>query len=190
MKYITMNANQKKFFVLFHGTGGNEYSLLSVTGDLDPEASIISFLGEIGSGRSRRYFPPLVNGQLPRADFGKEVDAFLALWETVKPADSDVTFIGYSNGANFILGLLEKQPTIAQKVVLLHPSNLNYHFSESADTTIILTSGASDTISIPGEVRLLSKQLEKHFPNTHTILVDSGHEISDDEIARVNQLLD
>ena len=53
--------------------------------------------------------------------------AFLEeVWQPQKLYD-EVIFIGYSNGANFILGLLEKNPTIANTVILLHPSNLGYH---------------------------------------------------------------
>lgn len=189
MKYLTMPADQMKFFVLFHGTGGNEYSLLSVTGELDPEASILSFLGETGSGRGRRYFAPLVSGKLPRPDFEEKVDEFLELWDSIRPQDAELTFIGYSNGANFILGILEKRPDIAQNIILLHPSNLDYHFSAGSNSRILLTSGASDTLSIPGTVRQLANQLTALFPNTHLALLDSGHELTEREVEAVAQFL-
>ena len=52
MEYITIPAPSNEFFVLFHGTGGNEYSLLPIIGDINPNASVISFLGDEGSGES------------------------------------------------------------------------------------------------------------------------------------------
>ena len=42
-------------FVLFHGTGGNESNLLFLTGELDSHASVISFLGNVGTGKNRRF---------------------------------------------------------------------------------------------------------------------------------------
>lgn len=178
MEYINIPASANEFFVLFHGTGGNEYSLLTVTGDIDPNASVISFLGEEGAGETRRFFKPLVNRQLQRDDFNKKVAAFLTLWDTVKPTDAKITFIGYSNGANFVLGLLEKRPDIAENIVLLHPSNLEYTFEKGSNSRIFLTVGANDLLSIPGDVMKLAKQLTEQFPSTELKMLDSGHEVT------------
>ncbi len=55
---------------------------------------------------------------LPRANFDERVTAFLEeVWQPRKVKYDEVIFIGYSNGANFILGLLEKNPTIANTVI-------------------------------------------------------------------------
>ncbi|MEG2503771.1 MAG: phospholipase, partial [Carnobacterium sp.] len=101
MNYFITDKNNKEFFVLFHGTGGNEYSLLSVSGDLNPEAGVISFLGNSGTGTTRRFFNPLIEGTLDRADFNQNVATFLDTWTEIKPQNAKLTFIGYSNGANF-----------------------------------------------------------------------------------------
>ena len=189
MKYFTIPGDLKKFFVTFHGTGGNEYSLLSVTGDVDPDASIISFLGETGIGRSRRYFDPLITGQLPRENVDEKVAKFLDMWDSVKPTDATVTFMGYSNGANFILAILEKRPDIADKVVLLHPSDLGYKYTGGSDAAILVTIGASDTISLPGDTMKLVEKLKNSFPGTRMKLLDSGHEISSAEIGSVGNFM-
>lgn len=46
MNYINIPGSENEYFVLFHGTDGNEYSLLSVVGDINPNTSVISFLGD------------------------------------------------------------------------------------------------------------------------------------------------
>ena len=116
------------------------------------------------------------------------MDAFLKAWETDKP-EGTVTFIGYSNGANFILGLLEKNPKIADEIILLKPTNLGFTFNEESNVRIIVTAGARDTLSIPGETMKLVKQLETVFPNVVFKLFDHGHEFPDSEIEAVKVML-
>lgn len=190
MNYINIPGSANECFVLFHGTGGNEYTLLSVAGDIDPAASLISFLGDAGSGADRRFFMPLQNGQLERKDFNNRVDRFLKLWDTLKPQGAKVTFIGYSNGANFVLGVLEKAPDIAENIVLMHPSNLGYSFEKGSKSRVIITTGATDTVSLPSEVLALSKQLTEYFPDTKLELLDSGHEVTNEEVAKITVFLD
>ena len=189
MEYLTIPGNLNEYFVLFHGTGGNEYNRLEQAGDIDPYASIISFLGDESTGKQRRYFKPLENGSLNREDFDAKVTAFLELWDSIKPKNATSTFLGHSNGANFILGILEQRPDIADHVVLLHPSNLNYQFSQGSTTRIFLTIGATDTLSIPADGLRLAKQLKEVFPNTESLLLDTGHEITVAEIEKVKEFL-
>lgn len=189
MDYSNIPASANEFFVLFHGTGGNEYSLLAITGDVDPYASVISFLGDEGIGEKRRFFKPLVNGKIQRANFNEKVDEFLVLWDKLKPIDAKITFIGYSNGANFILGILEKRPDIASNIVLLHPSNLDYTFNQQSESRVFLTVGANDTLSIPGDVMRLAHQLKESFPATVVKLLDTGHEVTAIEVQAASKFL-
>lgn len=181
MEQFNIAAKSNTSFVVFHGTGGNEYSLLQVVGDIDPTANIRAYIGEVGKGKERRFFAPLQNGQLDRADLDIHVAAFLKDWVEQKP-EGKVIMLGYSNGANFLLALLEKEPNLADAVILMHPSNLTYHYSGISHTTLIMTAGARDFISIPGESLKLSKSLAAHFPQTTFKLFDHGHEIADDEV--------
>ncbi|QQP70116.1 phospholipase [Carnobacterium sp. CS13] len=189
MNYINIPGSTNEFFVLFHGTGGNEYSLLSVIGDINPNASVISFLGDVGSGAGRRFFDPLQNGHFLRDNFNEKVNQFLTLWDAIKPIDAKLTFVGYSNGANFLLGLMGKRPNIADNVVLMHPSNLGYTFESGSNSNIFLTSGATDIMAIPSESLQLSKQLAKYFPSTKLELLDSGHEVANEEVSKIGEFL-
>lgn len=110
-----------------------------------------------------------------RDSFDKKIDQFLILWDSIKPLETKVTFLGYSNGANFILDILEKCPTVADNVVLMHPSNLGYTFKEFSSCSLLMTSGAIDMISLPSESLQLSKQLSTHFYPVSFELLDSGH---------------
>lgn len=187
MEYFNIEGRTDKYFVLFHGHGGNEYSLLWVIGEIDPSASIITTLAENGSGNNRRYFAPLVNGELDREDFEENISAFIKDWKSLKPTNAEVTFLGYSNGANFIAGILEKEPNIADNYILLHPSNLNYTFNGKSESSVILTAGSTDTISLAADTLKLKEQLDGYFKDTELILTDSGHGITDDEVEKIIQ---
>ena len=188
-QFFQKGSKPNQLVVAFHGTGGNEYQLLTTIATLYSEASVLSYLGTEGVGEQRRFFAPLVNGALPRANFDERVTAFLEeVWQPQKLYD-EVIFIGYSNGANFILGLLEKNPTIANTVILLHPSNLGYQYvSGEFATKVIVTTGAQDELSIPGQVLSLANQLKKHFP-VDFLLVDGGHGLSEEQVTKIKEVL-
>lgn len=190
MNHFTIEGPLNEWIVLFHGTGGNEYSLLQIAGDIEPNAHVLSFLGDVDEGANRRFFAPLKAGTLDRADFDARIDAFLKDWRQLRPEQATrITFMGFSNGANFVLGLLEKEPAIADRVVLLHPSNLAYTFTEGSNAQIIVTSGAMDTLALPGDTMKLTKQLEAVFPNTTLKLLDGAHGMTEQEITYLQDTL-
>lgn len=190
MNYFSIDGPLNEWIVLFHGTGGNEYSLLQIAGDIEPNASVLTFLGDVGEGEARRYFEPLQKGQLQREDFEQRITSFLTQWVDLKPQGAQkITFIGYSNGANFVLGLLEKEPKIADRIVLMHPSDLGYKFERGSESQIVITAGALDGLATPGDTLRLSKQMQEVFPNTTMKLLDSPHNVTDAEIEYLQKVL-
>lgn len=182
MEQFNIASNSNTSFAVFHGTGGNEYSLLQVVGDIDPTAAIRAYIGDVGQGKERRFFAPLQDGELDRTELDTHVSSFLAHWAQQRP-EGTVIMMGYSNGANFLLALLEKEPDLADAVILLHPSNLGYQFTGTSDTALLLTAGARDVLSSPGESLKLSKTLAAHFPHSAFKLFDYGHELTDEEVS-------
>lgn len=183
MNYTFING-QEELFVLFHGTGGNEHSLFPVIGELNPYASVLSFLGNVGVGRQRRFFAPLMlGGFVDRQDLARRVNDFLKQWDQMEEVQhKTITLIGYSNGANFILALLEKRPNLAQQVFLLHPSHLGWKFQVPPTATIVATVGASDTLAPAGPIVQLKQEIEQVGGTMNVVLLDGGHAISDQEI--------
>lgn len=178
-------------FVLFHGTGGNESNLLFLTGELDSHASVISFLGNVGTGKNRRFFNPLVNGKVNKQDYSERIDKFLKNWDLMNISKyKNITFIGYSNGANFTLGLLEKRPDIANTTILLHPSNFDWQFTKKPEKNkIIATTGALDLMAPAADVVKLKNQLSGiGYEEFQIIMLDSGHEITNEEIEKLKEI--
>ncbi|WP_313094123.1 hypothetical protein [Streptococcus parasuis] len=165
MDYRFIKGTRSRLLVFFHGTGGDKESMLFLCQQLDPEAFILSLDGSWGQGRKRRFFDPLIDGQLDLVDVEMRLSAFLDFWQ-----DSDiqpyhqVTFVGFSNGANFIIGLLTKQSNLADNYILLHPSALDYAF--------------------PME-NLVDDWQASAFPKANLARFDKGHFLSQDELTYV-----
>ena len=51
---------------------------------------------------------------------------------------------------------------------------------------MIVTTGAQDELSIPGQVLSLANQLKKHFP-VDFLLVDGGHGLSEEEVTKIKE---
>ena len=190
MEHLFINGTDN-LFVLFHGTGGNESDLLFLTGELDSHASVISFLGNVGIGKNRRFFNPLINGKVDKKDYSERIDEFLKNWDLMDISKyKNITFIGYSNGANFTLGLLEKRPDIANTTILLHPSNFDWQFLKKPEKNkIIATTGALDLMAPAADVVKLKTQLSGiGYEEFQIIMLDSGHEITNKEIEKLKEI--
>ena len=190
MEHLFINGTDN-LFVLFHGTGGNESDLLFLTGELDSHASVISFLGNVGIGKNIRFFNPLVNGKLDKQNYSEKIEKFLKNWDLMDISKyKNITFIGYSNGANFTLGLLEKRPDIANTTILLHPSNFDWQFLKKPEKNkIIATTGALDLMAPAADVVKLKNQLSGiGYEEFQIIMLDSGHEITNEEIEKLKEI--
>jgi hypothetical protein len=190
MEHLFINGTDN-LFVLFHGTGGNESDLLFLIGELDSHASVISFLGNVGIGKNRRFFNPLVNGKLDKQDYSEKIEKFLKNWDLMDISKyKNITFIGYSNGANFTLGLLEKRPDIANTTILLHPSNFDWQFLKKPEKNkIIATTGALDLMAPAADVvKLKTQLLGIGYEDFQIIMLDSGHEITNKEIEKLKEI--
>ncbi|MEB6301962.1 hypothetical protein MXM75_11310 [Mammaliicoccus sciuri] len=190
--FLQENPNNNTLIVLFHGTGGNQYQLLPFSSILNPEANILGIQGSVGEGQERRFFAPLQNNTLDRHDFEEQAKSFIDFWNTfIEEHDYEkVIFLGYSNGANFILGLLEQHLIKVDHILLLHPSDLNYHITETyKETSVIITTGSNDYLTIPGIVKALSEQLKPLFKSVQFELLDGAHELEEPEIEHIKTML-
>ncbi|WP_210123182.1 hypothetical protein, partial [Staphylococcus sp. GDY8P117P] len=184
--------NNNTLIVLFHGTGGNQYQLLPFSSILNPEANILGIQHSVGEGQERRFFAPLQNNTLDRHDFEEQAKSFIDFWNTfIEEHDYEkVIFLGYSNGANFILGLLEQHLIKVDHILLLHPSDLDYHITETyKETSVIITTGSNHYLTIPGIVKALSEQLKPLFKSVQFELLDGAHELEEPEIEHIKTML-
>ncbi|HFI0326511.1 TPA: alpha/beta hydrolase [Streptococcus suis] len=189
MDYCFIKGSSPRLLVFFHGTGGNKESMLFLRQHLDLEASVLSLDGSWGQGRDRRFFAPLVDGQLGLVDFEKRLSAFLDFWKDLDIQHyQEITFVGFSNGANFIMGLLTKQSNLADNYILLHPSALDYAFPmQNSRAEILFTLGQNDPYVAPVALEnLVDDWQESAFPRANLARFDKGHYLSHDELTYVS----
>lgn len=188
MDYRFIKGTSPRLLVFFHGTGGNKKSMLFLRQQLDPEAFVLSLDGSWGQGRERRFFAPLIDGQLDLVDFERRLSAFLDFWQDLDIRDyRQITFVGFSNGANFIMGLLTKQSNLADNYILLHPSALDYAFPmENSRAEILFTLGQNDVLIEPAALKnLVDDWQASAFPRANLARFDKGHFLSQDELTYV-----
>lgn len=188
MDYCFIKGTSPRLLVFSHGTGGNKESMLFLRQQLDPEDSVLSLDGSWGQGRGRRFFAPLIDGQLDLVDVELRLSAFLDFWQDldIQPYQQ-ITFVGFSNGANFIMGLLTKQPNLADNYILLHPSALDYAFPrENSRAEILFTLGENDLYVDPVALENLVDDWQAlAFPRANLARFDKGHFLSQDELTYV-----
>ncbi|HFU4122828.1 TPA: alpha/beta hydrolase [Streptococcus suis] len=178
MKEYYLQGENRHLLVLFHGTGGDETSLLFMRKLLDPSASILSFQGTWSDqGRMRRFFKPLINGQLDQEDFEERIQDFFQNWRERDLTSYDkISLIGFSNGANFVIGLLAKGIESVNQVLLLHPSALSYPLP------ILMTAGRNDEMINLKELEKLCEAWKIHaFENLTLRLFNGGHFLTEPE---------
>lgn len=122
---IEQGKNNHPVFVLLHGTGGDEMSLLEVGRLLDEEATMIGIRGNVLENGYPRYFKRLSDGVFDLESLeteSKQLHEAIQELAYVNSFDiTNVVLVGYSNGANIGIRLLLDYPEIYQKAILFHP---------------------------------------------------------------------
>ncbi|HEM3684587.1 TPA: hypothetical protein U1D20_002085 [Streptococcus suis] len=117
------------------------------------------------------------------------MSAFLDFWKDldIQPFQ-EITFVGFSNGANFIMGLLTKQSNLADNYILLHPSALDYAFPmQNSRAEILFTLGQNDPyVDQVALENLVDDWQESAFPRVNLARFDKGHYLSHDELTYVS----
>lgn len=185
MEYKWIENNSKKLIVLFHGTGGDMESLIPLATAIDSTADILSFQGDHIEGGMRRYFPFPQQGHMSIEVLKEVAQKFLETFHSLDLSQYErITALGYSNGANFILSILQLDPQFVDMALLAHPSNFNYQFEQASDEiNILATTGEYDEISpIPTIIEMHKTVKEHFFPQFELQVFNSGHELSQEEL--------
>lgn len=132
MKYIYQAGKPEgKKFILLHGTGGDEHSLVELVTLLDEDATILSFRGGIQENGMNRFFRRHGLNQFDFASLEKETDTLLKEIREISVEKgiplADWILVGYSNGANIAAHLLLERETELTHGIFFHPMSLEVH---------------------------------------------------------------
>ncbi|MBO0469455.1 alpha/beta hydrolase [Enterococcus sp. DIV0242_7C1] len=181
-------------FILLHGTGGDEHSLLPIGKELNADATLIGIRGTVQEDGMNRYFRRLAEGIYDEKDLesrGKELDDFIdGLTQTYDFSFDQVTLIGYSNGANIAVNLMLRDSRL-KKAILLHPMYpINVMNSEHLkNTETFMTFGTHDPIvPIEESHRVLNLFAENHGDITY--VWTQSHQLTYEEISEAKKWLE
>lgn len=194
MKHIFHEGvNPNRILLLLHGTGGTEQDLLPVAKMIDPEASVLSVRGNVSENGMPRFFKRLREGVFDEEDLvhrTEELNTFLT--EAAEEYDfdrSNVTAIGYSNGANIAGSLLFHYKEPLKNAILLHPMVpiRNVEIPKLNGKLIFIGAGTNDPICSPEETKELDELLSNAGATVTVHWESMGHSLTENEIIKARE---
>lgn len=168
MKHIFKQGTNpdKPVFLLLHGTGGNEHSLVQLAEIIDSEASILSVRGNIMENGMPRFFKRIAEGVFDEEDLifrTTELNNFLD--DAAKEYGfnrQNIIAIGYSNGANIAANLLFQFANALKGAILHHPMvpRRGITLPSLEGTKVFIAAGINDPICPQQESVELKSLLE------------------------------
>lgn len=173
-------------FILLHGTGGNEADLMPLANRIAPGATLLGVRGRANEEGISRWFRRFNATTFDQADIRAEALAFSAFVEGAIPAyaidPERTTFLGFSNGANFIGALLALYPALISRAILLRPMQVldDLPKTDLSGKEILSLSGSNDPFAFgapPFEnwLRQSGASLEAHA-------IRAGHELTQEDV--------
>jgi phospholipase/carboxylesterase len=138
--------------VLLHGTGGNEADLMPIARRTALRATLLGVRGRANEDGSNRWYSRSGPMTFDEADLRSEAEAFAAFVEGAVKAyalDADrLVFVGYSNGASFLAGVIQLHPTVVRRAILLRTADATVISSagDLAESQMLMLNGRDDTL--------------------------------------------
>ncbi|NTJ41981.1 ring-cleaving dioxygenase [Agrobacterium larrymoorei] len=136
--------------VLLHGSGGSETSLMALAHRANPNATLLGVRGRSTEEDVARWFRRFADSTFDQKDIAAEAEAFAAFLESAGQAygidRSKLSFIGHSNGANFLAAFFALHPQCAAPALLLRPIPVLDHWppADLTGTSFLLAAGETD----------------------------------------------
>ncbi|MBX3579163.1 MAG: VOC family protein [Rhizobiaceae bacterium] len=176
--------------VLMHGTGGDEAELMPLAHRIAPRATLLGVRGRSLEQGSIRWFRTTGALSYDQEDIRSESEAFAAFVEGAVAGygldPARMTFLGQSNGANFLAAFMALHPDTIRRAVLLRAVAVlaDPPPADLSGTSVLLVKGSFDLLASN------AGQLEAWFRNNGASLevqsLKAGHELTarDAEVAR------
>lgn len=173
-------------FVLLHGTGGDEHSLLQVANFLDADATYLAIRGDVKENGMNRYFKRYADGSYDEEDLYMRGDSLMKFIEEMSQTYGfgleDVVLVGFSNGANIAVNLLLQDDYKINKGILMSPlySIDTSHLTQSKEkVNVFISMGRHDPIcSVEESEHVVSlfadrgANVEEFWGDSHEVTVE------------------
>jgi phospholipase/carboxylesterase len=191
-EHVLAPGNGNKTLLLLHGTGGDEHQLVDLGRRLLPDAALLSPRGQVlENGVAPRFFRRHGLGQFDIPDLLERTDELAEFVRSAVDAyeldPTNVTALGYSNGANIAASLLLRQPDVLSGAALIR-ATLPYEPEtqpELSGTRVLLLSGRSDPLVPLEQSERLAAVLRSGGADVTHRVADDGHELLQPELAEL-----
>jgi len=193
-RFFTPDDPDGSVIVLLHGTGGNEADLMPLAHRIAPRATLLGVRGRSHEEGVARWFRRITMTSFDQADIRAEAEAFAAFVEGVTSGygldPSRLTFLGLSNGANFIAAVMGLHPGTIRRAILLRgmPVLESLPDADLKGASVLMTNGAQDPFGrtspeLAAWFRAQGADLEEH-------MIEAGHELSPEDVTLASGWLD
>ncbi|WP_222251111.1 VOC family protein [Rhizobium leguminosarum] len=180
-------------FVLLHGSGGNETTLMPLLNKVAPRATLLGVRGRATEEGFPRWYKRITPFSFDQNDIKTEAEAFAAFIEgAVKSYGLDpdkVVYVGYSNGANLLNSLLYLHPNLVHKAVLLRsmPVLSDYPYADLKGTDLLVISGKTDAYGKYASE--LEERLKSSGATVDSDVIAGGHDLGDADVPIIQKWL-
>lgn len=180
-RFFTPEDADGSTLVLLHGTGGSEADLMPLAHRIAPRATLLGVRGRSVEEGSVRWFRRLSMTSFDQDDIRSEAEAFAAFADGAVSGygldPARMTFLGYSNGANFAAAVMALQPGIIRRAILLRAIPVLDSLPETdlTDASVLTIAGAHDPFGQRGPV--LEAWLARCSATVDARTVDAGHQL-------------
>ena len=181
--------------LLLHGTGGNENDLLPIGRQLAPGSALLSPRGDVSEHGMPRFFRRFGEGIFDLDDVARRsnalADFITAAGSRYGFATSQLTALGYSNGANIAASLLLLRPEVLARAVLLRPMVVLQpdQLPDLTGKQILLLSGRFDPIVPVDHPPRLADQFRRAGANVDLHWLETGHQLTETDFAQAGKFL-
>lgn len=180
--------------ILMHGSGGDETTLFALAARIAPDATLIGIRGRVVQNGIKRWYRRVTPTEFDQQDIRAEAAAFADFLREMASRQAidlaNVTFLGYSNGANLIAALTQLHPGLVRRAVLLRPMPVLAETPQVdlSDARILTIAGEKDRLYFPFAPKL-EALLRGCGANVEARVIASGHGIGDEDARIVAEWL-
>ena len=193
--HVFEKGSNRRVLLLLHGTGADEFDLLSLGKAIDPEASLLSPRGMHLENGMNRFFERYPDGSFNEASIDLAVAELADFINVAKDhyqlSDQTLNAVGFSNGANTAAALMLKHPSLLESAVLFG-STRPYKEPPTADLTgkrIWLANGDNDPYAPNHISENWLNQLREMGAEAHWLRHPGGHQISSQHVMEISKNL-
>lgn len=187
--YKGTGNSSAKTLLLLHGTGGNEYDLLSLAKDFGADINILSLRGNVLENGMHRFFKRLEMGVFDEHDLEfrtEEMIYFIKELSIKEGFDSTkIIALGYSNGANIAGATLLLRPDFFAGAILyrpMQPFRYTPNLKSNKNIPLFVSSGKNDTMMNIMETNAYLEILKNENFNVSHYEINTGHNLTQEDI--------